>query len=147
MYSIVENYNTDTECILTNVASSDEFLTYVKEQLNGVEYVTIDNTLVDNILKGKVFIHAKYLINNGNNVLFVEKAKVITKGRVWGEYSRDSITLINNWKLIPDKETFEKNKPVVIQPVIEPVTEPVSEPINELIVEPVTEPIVESNTV
>jgi len=112
MYSIIENYNYDTERIIATVSTSDDFLTFVKNKLQNLDYTFVDNTSADDILKNKSFVHGAYLIRNNNTISYIEKTKVIDSGYVYNTY-KDTIISIHTWKLVPHK-IFNKKKPVLV---------------------------------
>lgn len=97
MYSIIVNYGTAEETVITTVSTDNEFTAFIAQQLMGEElYTLLENITIDDISNRK-YLPGKYLLRNYHNSIFVEK--ILHKGWMHNSYST---IILSNWKLVPD---------------------------------------------
>lgn len=106
MYTIVETNNTDSCAIITD---PNDFIVYVKDILGNIEYIFIEATTPDRILKDNSIGYNTYVIQNTHTIILLEKIKVSRRGYIYSS-NTDDINILRTWKLIPGKE-FIKKKP------------------------------------
>ena len=143
MLSIVQDYNTDNEYLIAiNIPSHDDFVIFAKNKLADEKYTLLQSVSVDDILKTNTYLDGKYLLVNGNYILYVEKTLTIIPGRFYGGYNKHNVTIIYNWKAIGIKQSEVitiNSEPIPIVVDVEPIPIVVNvEPISVVVdVEPI----------
>ncbi len=103
MYSIIENYN-NTETIIGNVKSIDDFVAFVKNGLHTETYIFNSDSTIETILNGRTFGYNKYVIHNENVITYFEKVKGVNPGYLYNS-DKPELKILYTWRLVKN-ETF-----------------------------------------
>lgn len=102
MLAVIENKQ-NNKAIIGVIESSQEFLNFVKKEINVDNYIYLTNIALEEIELNKLFKNNKYLINyNDKKIVYAEKIITIERGILYNTHKID-LNVISEWKIVSNK--------------------------------------------
>jgi len=108
MYAVIENIQ-NNKSIIGFIERSQDFLEFVKKEINDDNYIYLTNVPLDEIENEKIFKNNKYLINyNDTKLVYVEKIINIDRGYIYNSKKID-INVLCQWKIIDNRVGLQRD--------------------------------------
>jgi len=109
MFAVIENKQ-NKKLIIGFINRPQEFLEFVKKEINDDNYIYLTNVLLDEISNEKIFKNNKYLIHyiDDNKLIYVEKTINIEHGFFYNSHKVD-LNILCKWKLIQNKVDMDRD--------------------------------------
>lgn len=101
-FAIVEKKN-GVKNIVFYISKTEKFLKFVKKSIETNDYIQIGNVMETDILENNFFKPFKYLVDNTNKIIYLEKKEIIIPGYVYNTKKLE-INVLCSWELIAQKE-------------------------------------------